>query len=249
MKCCFCLMIYDERVLSSIVTIAFIILGTVIGVALLWAFVMKSTSRSGEIVDPDCLTVNLELMNCEAYNACSYYSGLQYYEADVLVKRNIGKGNVTGLRFIFENIIKKRGAYDKDLGSRSFNELDKIDFVEPFGSIPIQVGFPDSLRIVALIGKNKDVCPLTSNAMKCPIMNVPLQFGVYANDTDSSKASSKRGGNCCQYPANNNECYDGKDTRYQINPTNGRLTNGLPPGNKTTCCLVDPYNGGSAGVA
>ena len=51
MKCCFCLMIYDERGLSSIVTIAFIILGTVIGVALLWAFVMKSTSRSGEIVD------------------------------------------------------------------------------------------------------------------------------------------------------------------------------------------------------
>ena len=91
----------EKRGVSSILTLAFIILGTIIGVVLLWVFVNKSISRGGEVIDPDCFTLNLEMVECNINSYCSYASGTGVYEAQMLVKRNVGQGNVTGLRFVF----------------------------------------------------------------------------------------------------------------------------------------------------
>jgi hypothetical protein len=242
----------NRRGLNSILTVMFIILGTFIGVALLWAFILKSANRSNEVVDPDCLTIDLEILDCKAYGACSYYGGLGYYEADVLIKRDIGRGNITGLRFIFENPLKRKGTYDIDLSTKDLSELQSIKFTEPDSSIPVQGLLPDLLSVTALIGKNKDVCPVTSNSIKCPALTTPPPQGNVSNNTYAGGpgyANSNRAGNCCQWPVNYSECYNGGDSEYTFDPTTKRLivSSGLPPlpaGNKTVCCQLNPYNGG-----
>lgn len=233
----------NKRGVSSVVTVAFIILGTILGLALLWSFVTKTTnSKSGEVVDPDCLTISLEMVDCKAYGICDYYFGSGGYEANVLVKRNPGQGNVTGLRFIFENEGGRKGTYDVSLNNtgKELSELGSVQFVQPY-SIPVQSENPHIIRVAALMGKNKDVCPITSNSARCPIINTPPIFGEYANNTEpGSFPASNRIGNCCQWPKNLSVCYDGGDLNYPFD-SNYNLVNGLPPGNYTVCCQNAPY--------
>lgn len=242
----------NKRGISSVITLALIVLGTVIGAAFLWAFVVKNTERGGEIIDPDCLTVDLDIIECKAYGLCSYGTGLGGYDANILVKRGVGQGNLTGLRFIFENSFGiKAGVYDKELNQLSLNELENLQFRDPYNSIPV-ADIPNLVSVVALIGKDKKVCPIASAAKICEIKTQPPAFGAIPNTTYTSGQyyPNNRGGNCCQWLANPRECYNGEDTNYPINnlgivtnPTNAPLINGLPPGNRSVCCNWDPYNG------
>jgi len=240
----------DRRGISSIVSLMLIILGTIIGAALLWVFVLKTTGKSSETADADCFTLNIEPLKCDAYAACDYNSGTNYYEADILLRRNVGRGNVTGLRFIFESSQGIKGAYDKTLTS-DLDELQTLNFVEPFGSIPIIggpviPGQPHTLRIAALMGVNKDVCPIASSDVKCPLFNTQLPFGNVSNSSYmgiGQYTNNRREGYCCQYPKNFSECYNGNDPAYPIDPVTRRLIGQLPPGNKTVCCQLVPYNG------
>ncbi|MEK6908704.1 MAG: hypothetical protein AABX23_01485 [Nanoarchaeota archaeon] len=239
----------DRGGISSVVSVALITLGAIIGVALLWAFISKNIENaSSEIVDPDCLTVNLELMNCQTYGACNYQIGGGYYEANVLVKRSVGQGNVTGLRFIFENWLGGKGTYDRNLNAIGLGELQSLQFTDPYDAIPVQAGEPHLLRVAALIGKNKDVCPIASNSVRCPSVTMTPPLGNVSNNTytGGTYSNSNRAGNCCQHPVNYSECYNGMDQSYPINPITRQLINGiLPPGNKTVCCQVNPNTGGS----
>jgi hypothetical protein len=231
----------DKGGLSSVVTITLIILGTFIGTALLWAFVVRSIDKSTEVVDPDCLTISLEVVDCKAYGACGYSSGISYYDSDVVVKRNIGKGNVTGLRFVFENLVGGKGTYDRVLSPLSLDELQTLKF-EPHSSIPVPVGIPKLLKVVALIGKNKDVCPVASNSIVCPRLTELPSLNIYPNDSShNDRVNTNRGKNCCQYPVNS-LCYDGSDPDHPIDVGTGELTNGLPEGYINVCCNKDPWS-------
>lgn len=216
-----------KRGISSVLTVALILLGTVIGVSLLWAFVVKSTDRSGEVVDPDCLTVNLELTDCKAYGSCSYVAGSRGYDANIFINRKVGSGNLTGLRFIFEDQYGIKKTYDRELNPPILNELESFRFQDGY-SIPV-AGDPHIVKVVALIGEKKDVCPISSVSQRCEIITTPPPLG---NNPPRPQ--------CCMWPRDSSLCYDGNDPNYLIN-SNGQLTNGImPPGNRTLCCFIEP---------
>lgn len=230
----------DRRGLSAVVTTTLLVLGAVIGVAFLWSFVLKNTDKTSEIDDESCLTINLEPISCQAYGTCNYQVGGSYHEADIVVKRNVGKGNVTGIRYVFEGQDGRKGTYDREV--TSWDEFESLKVVEPYG-IPVLGGNPNLLRVVAMVGKNKDACSIISKKIRC-FERTPIQsLGIYANNTPGytdSPASSSRAGNCCQWPVNTSECYDGSHPDYPVDST-GKLINGLPFGYKTTCCAKQPY--------
>ena len=225
----------DKRGISSVVTLAFILLGTIIGVVLLWVFVNKSIGSGGGVIDTDCLTLNLELTGCNVNSSCSYAAGTAVYEAQMLVKRNVGRGNVTGLRFIFENSAGIKKAYDEILSGPDLHlgELESLRFEQP--RIISVLGYQSNVKVAALIGEERDVCPLTSLPQKCDIIgSPPVSGGAYRNLNGPDSF-------CCQQVPTS-YCYDGGTEGYPINPATGQLTNGFPPGfyYKTLCCLNQP---------
>lgn len=245
----------NKRGISSIIAVALITLGVIIGVAVLWAFVSKNLNNAQkEVTDPDCLTINLQVVSCTAYGFCGYVEGLSGYEADIIVKRNPGRGNVTGLRFAFESNYGIKGSIDRDLNSINLDELSSVSFTEPYEGIPIPLSYPQNVRVVALLGPNKEVCPITSAPVNCPVVTNPLPLGYVPNYTYNPSGSvpfvyNRRGGNCCMNPVNYSACYDGGDPNYLFGPQ-GQLVNpmgqpsGLPPGNISVCCQYNPENGG-----
>ena len=235
----------NKRGISSVVGVTLMVLGAVIGVAVLWAFINKNLDNArGEVVDPDCLTINLDVVTCRAVGVCSFYAGAGGYEANVLVSRKVGKGNITGLRFIFEDKFGFQRTLDRDLNNVSLNELQSIQFTEPY-SLPVP-GEPHLISVAGLLGAKKDVCPIKARAKTCSIVNLPPTTGFIANTTYMGSpqiySHSNKGGYCCQFPANFSECYNGQDPNFPINST--YLPNGgIPPGNVTMCCRDNPYNG------
>ncbi len=242
----------NKRGISSVIGVSLIILGAVIGTALLWAFVSRNINDTkNEVADPDCFTVNLDVVSCEAVHSCGYDDGFNYFEADLLVKRNVGKGNVSALRFIFEDPYGISGVADRNVSPAGLGELGSISFTEPYEGIPMPV-YPGTVKIAALIGPKMDVCPIASAPASCPIVSQPLPLGGVSNYTYSGIPSTfnynRRANNCCQHPVNTSECYLGGDPNYSFNPQ-GVLINssgqpGLPPGNITVCCQYNPFNGG-----
>lgn len=249
----------NKRGISSVIGVSLIVLGAIIGTALLWAFVSRNIDNAkSEVTDPDCLTINLEVVSCDTFHACGYQAGWNYHEADLVVKRNVGRGNVTGLRFIFENRLGISGVADREINS-NFGELGRVSFVEPYDGIPIPLNndflspIPYVVKVAALIGEKKDVCPVASRFASCPVMSVPLPLGNISNHTYSggTLAYNRRANNCCQHPINRSECYLGGDPNYPfnsqgilINVTTGLPSTILPPGNISICCQYDPTTGG-----
>ncbi len=231
-------MVNDRKGISSVLTLAFLILGTVIGVSLLWVFVNKNVDRSEEITDVDCFTLDFKLLECKAYGVCLYDQGLGRYNANILVERGVGPGNLTGLRFIFEDRKRAKEVYDQDLNvpSLKLDELSRVKFKDPY-SIPLS-GEPYLVRIAALLGKKKDVCPVASASQTCSNITSPPPLG---SKPCSSPPCSPYEGYCCQWPNNHSQCYDGSDSiNYPIDPVTGKLTKGMPPGNITLCCKDNP---------
>lgn len=238
----------NRRGISSIISVSLITLGAIIGVALLWTFVSRNIDNAkNEITDPDCLTIDLEVVSCNAFGACGYESGISYYEADLIVKRNVGRGNVTALRFIFESPNGIKGVIDRDIPPNvNLGELGSLSFIEPYEGIGIPV-YPGSVKIAALIGQKKDVCPVASRDTLCPIMTGLVQTGSISNVTYNLNPSNfvynRRADSCCQHPVNFSSCYDGGDINYPIN-AQGISINGLPGFNTSLCCQYNPENGG-----
>ncbi|MGV8131470.1 MAG: hypothetical protein ACP5N7_05225 [Candidatus Pacearchaeota archaeon] len=244
----------NKRGLSSVIGVSLLVLGTIVGASLLWAFVSRNVNDAkSEVIDPDCLTVDLEVISCQAVHTCGYEKGWNYFEADLLLKRNIGKGNVSALRFIFEDPNGISGTEDRSVSSQGLKELGSIRFTQPFEGIPIPV-YPGTVKVAALIGPKMDVCPITSKIASCPIISTELPFGAVSNSTFNpgleTFSYNRRADNCCQHPVNTSQCYNGGDPNYQFDSL-GHLVNalgqptGLPPGNLTVCCQYNPITGGA----
>jgi hypothetical protein len=219
-------MLDGNKGLSSVVTVTLLVLGTVVGVAALWAFISKSINDpSKELSAAECYGINLQISNCKAYGQCSYSSGNGFYEAEILVKRNIGQGNVTGLRFIFEDPTGYKGVVDREI---SIGETGSVQFGSgPNPRIIMPAALPKLVRVAPLIGKNKEVCPIASKQIKCNIIQEPPPTGAI-----------QLAPQCCQTPQNYSQCYNGGDSNYPI--VGGIVQNtplgSPPPGNRSVCC-------------
>ena len=235
-----------KRGLGPVLTIAFVILGVMIGVVLLWIFAQKSISRGEDIIDPDCFTVDLDLESCQAYGLCSYYSGSGSYKADILIKRGIGRANLTGLRFSFEDVYGKKGVYDFNLNSVQLEELQSVNFRDPSppwpARIPVLSNEPHLVRAIAMIGSERDVCPIPSEPVLC---SIPL--GENAPSIGADPGATWGDNYCCKCAPylNYSECYPGNDTDYPIQNGvvyhNGNpFPQGVPPGYSSVCCSRTP---------
>lgn len=226
----------NKKALSPVLTMVIVVLGVVVGVVLLWVFANKAIERGGEATDPDCLTTDLDVLSCVASGVCNYNAGASYYRADILVRRGVGSGDLTGLRFSFEDSFGRKGVYDFDLTTLfpgiSLEELQSLLFHDPFpASIPVVSFTPYLVRVIALVGQEKSVCPSASTPQICSVVQVVPPPG--------SKPQAGNG-QCCQWPPNLDECYDGCDPDYIINPLSGELNGNLPPGNISICCEYQP---------
>lgn len=236
-----------KRGLAPVLSVALITLGVIIGVALLWIFAQKSLDRGKDVIDPDCFTVDIKLNSCVAYGACSYGAGGGHYDADILVKRGIGRANLTGIRFSFEDTFGKKGVYDYNLTGVALEELQNLRFDYFPAKVPIVTNDPYLVRAIALVGKKHDACPSASEPVFCNIAPgyLPPPLGAIPGTTTIT-------GQCCQCPKNLTECYDGGDSNYPIPSTgpnaglvihNGAPVNGTAPGFKSVCCQWDPSSG------
>ncbi len=259
--------VFSRRGLSSVVATAFIILGVVIGIVLLWIFASKSIDKGRDIINPDCFTVDIRLNSCVAYGFCSYNTGAGYYRADILMQRGVGEADLTGIRFSFEDWIQRKGVYDYNLTTVQLEELQSLQLKDPVpASVPVISMSPYLVRAIALLGDNRDVCPHTTEPVYCSIARVEPNSGSIPNITATALnyAQNIQGGYCCQCPRNYSECYDpgsaisgfpggvGTDPDYPINSTgsvNHLLPGGIlvpvtaPPGNRSVCCMWDPRYG------
>ncbi len=248
-----------KRGLAPVLSIALITLGVVVAVSLLWVFASDTIKTKNKPIDPGCFTADLSVVSCQTYGSCSYDVGNGIYTADVLVKRNTGKAEITGIRFSFEDSIGKKGVYDAQLTTLSpgytLEELQSLRFNNYPARVPSSG--PDNLvRVIPLIGSDFEVCPIASQPLRCtPTGNPPPPLGNVPGQNDIS-------GLCCQCPRNESECYNGNDPRYPIInglvnydsdvviDVNGIVTNGpnpsspysygTPPGNLTVCCGTVP---------
>ena len=228
--------VFERRGLSPVLTMAFIVVGVIVGVVLLWAFASKSIERGEDVIDPDCFTVDLDVVSCNAYGTCNYEIGTGSYNADILVNRGIGRADLSGLRFAFEDIYGRKGVHDIDLATLfPLEELQSLQFEDPF-RIPVVSFEPYLVRVIALIDSKKKVCPLVSEPVFCNTAQPKPPIGP----------NSAQGQCCQQIPWNLNECYNGLDPNYPIiNGVVNYITGTgspspyspiSPPGNNTICC-------------
>ncbi len=240
----------ERNGLAPVLSVALLTLGVIIAVSLLWIFLSKLIKTDREMIGPDCLTTNLEIVSCQTMGICNYYDGSQGYNSDVLIKRGVGEGNLTGIRFSFEDILSRKSVYDANLTSLmpgyTLEELQSLRFNQYPSKVPTQ-GPENILKVFPLLGKNYEVCPIASNPFTClKAQNVP-SIGSLPGSSDSE-------GMCCQCPRNESECYNGQDVNYPIlngivhyyeggvlTPYNYKV----PPGNISVCCENVPvaYSG------
>ncbi len=230
-----------KKALAPVLSVALLTLGAIIAVSLLWVFASKTMKTDKQIVDPDCLTTNLEIVNCQTYGFCAYPSGNGVYNADVLIKRGSGGGNLTGIRFSFEDWLSRKFVYDFNLTDLvpgySLEELQSLRFNQYPAKVPTK-GPRSDLRVIPLLGEEYGVCPVSSKPFTClNVQEIP------------SIGSLPDTGYCCQCPRNESECYNGNNPDYPIengivyhDEGNGFVPYqfGFPPGYLSVCCESVP---------
>ncbi|MGV8142130.1 MAG: hypothetical protein ACP5NS_00670 [Candidatus Pacearchaeota archaeon] len=243
-----------KRGLAPVMSIALITLGVIVAVVMLWIFASDTIKTRDRVIDPECFTADLSITNCQTYGACSYLSGGSVYTADILVKRGAGKANLTGLRFSFEDFLGRKILQDRNLTSLvpgySLEELQSLRFKDyPLNKIPVS-GPENTVRVVPLVGKDYEVCPLASQPAQCSLSpsSGPLP------PTGSTPGLYDITGQCCQCPRNESECYNGLDDNYPLqggivyntsDPSNSAIlptvySFSTPPGNFSVCCAYVP---------
>ncbi len=107
--------VMEKRGLSDVVTTVLIILLVLVAIGIIWAAVRPTIENSGSRISGDCLTIQLESVSCTAV--------AQGY--DVVVKRNVGTGNLQGVKLVFSDgtntqVVENMTSLD-ELQSATFN--------------------------------------------------------------------------------------------------------------------------------
>src|SRR3989344_8534789 len=85
----------NRRGLDSVVATILITLLSIIGVGILWAAVRPLISSTGNRVQPDCFTIDLDVASC-VYTV----SGPQYTNS-VTIRRGVGNEDISAVKFVF----------------------------------------------------------------------------------------------------------------------------------------------------
>ena len=141
-----------KKGIGSVVANVLIVLLVIVGVGILWAAIRPLIGSANNRVQPDCLTVDLDVVSCV------YDIGT----ATVVVKRGVGEGDLRAMKFAF--------SYEN--GDPTVSDKTTIsDFDELETSNPIAVsGFiqdPKSVIAIAMIGPEEVLCNPTGSSKEC----------------------------------------------------------------------------------
>lgn len=206
----------NKRGISTIVGTMMVLLITIVIAGILWYFVNNSFDKSKGELNNDCLNLQLEPIKCEKRILCDYGGGGVGFQANVTVKRNIGTGDLQGVRFVFESVGQK--AIAEDIADPNFVELQS----KVFSRIPIGGFDPEHVKLSALAGSEKRSCGVMASPVKCTdISTGPISGGPNPGGTPYIS-------DCCQYPWNFTDCTP--QPPGSPNPTGG----------KAYCCSFIP---------
>ena len=132
--------------ISGVVATILIVLLVVVSVAILWGAVRPLISSTNNRVQPDCLTVDLDVTSCVYANNI----------VDVVVKRGVGEGDVTAIKFAFSYDALPPSVSAEFL-TPGFDELETAT-----KSVTGITSTPKSVIAVAMVGPEKVLCGITS---------------------------------------------------------------------------------------
>ena len=192
----------NKRGLNILISSVLIILLAISGIAGIWIYLTKSTDKLEGGLVTDCFSLDLKPMNCKSYGYCNYIKGKSAYEAEVLVRRNAGEGNLNGLRFFFEskNLPTGKEVVKTDVDSQDLKELETKNFKDLPYRVKVSGGLnPAKVSLTPLVGNNNLECNVVSKQVDCQELNPLPALGF-------TPSSDKFSDYCCQYPWNLTEC-------------------------------------------
>ena len=147
----------NRRGISSVVANVLIVLLVIVGVGILWAAVRPLISSSNNRVQPDCFTIDLDVMECDYMLGTGGNPG----SAQVVVKRGVGAGDVRAVKFAFSYETGSPTVSDEFL-TPGFDELATIT-----KSVSGITSAPKSVVAVAMVGPEKVLCGITGTHKEC----------------------------------------------------------------------------------
>jgi hypothetical protein len=254
----------NKRGLGIVIGAILLIILSLLSAGSLWFFVSLGLKKSTSVLDNDCFTVSIEPVSCIAQGYCAYISGEGSYKADVSLKRKVGIGDLTGLRFVFENTQGKFGVADRNVNSPGLPSLKELEGKRYYDEGPgndkriiVPKGKPSKLNIVPIVG--------SGNLCKEFKKNIDCSVPVIAPAPGFTPGNSITENLCCQYPINLSECdidcnivkssaecitlgcsWDGISTCSGNNPPflgQKNCCNRVPPGNNNDFCNYDTSSG------
>ncbi len=147
----------QKRGLSAVMGTVLITLLVIVAVSTMWAFVRPAISKSASQVNTDCFTLDVKAVSCKQHVAD--ISG--FMNLDINVNRRSGKGDLTGLKFVF---IKANE--ETIVGEDLTNIPDELETTTSSvnGLITEQI---DSVLVSAMLGPNKVLCTPNSAKVTC----------------------------------------------------------------------------------
>ena len=178
----------NKRGVGSVVATVLIVLLVVVGVGVLWGAVRPLIGSVGDRVQPDCLTVDLDVMSCvysaEVSGTCSI-SGASctgivqgscpssqtcdnYVPATTIVsvRRGVGRADIRAVKFAF-SFDNSDSLITPEIVT-SVGELET--FTSSLGGFPSVGGVvqaPQLVIVVPMVGENKFLCTPNVNPFPC----------------------------------------------------------------------------------
>lgn len=145
----------NKEGIGSVVATVLIVLLVIIGVAILWTAVRPLISSTGNRVQPDCFTLDLDV------SSCTYSAGTAPYTANLVIRRGVGEGDLKAVKFVFS-----LASGDPLVTSEVATNIDELEtFNVP--QIPNFQQAPQSVIVVPIIGEERIICTPIDNPREC----------------------------------------------------------------------------------
>ena len=141
--------------IGSVVANVLVVLLVILGVSILWTVVRPLISSTGNRVQPDCFTLDLDVASCVYTGTASPYA------TTLTIKRGVGNGDVKAVKFVF-SFASGNPVITPEVAT-NIDELETFSLPNSYSSIEV----PQSVIVVPLVGEEKIVCTPSDNPTPC----------------------------------------------------------------------------------
>lgn len=145
----------QKRGLSGVVTTVLIILLVLVAIGIIWAAVRGPIQDVGTEINAECLTVDIEPVNCVKNPANATY--------DANWIRNTGTGTVTAVKVIFRDVNGQTEVVDVN-GALGVLESGSVGYEVALTAAPISFGVA---AVVTPEGGETTTCPEDYRPVQC----------------------------------------------------------------------------------